>query len=63
MQHDKGTRELKCRDFGVDCDFVARGKTDDEVIKKGSEHGCKVHGQCSMTPEQEKKARSLIKTA
>jgi predicted small metal-binding protein len=25
---------LKCRDVGVDCDFEASGKTEEEVLKK-----------------------------
>ena len=34
---------LKCKDVGVDCDFVASGKTDEEVLKKASEHARKDH--------------------
>lgn len=34
-------KALACRDIGVDCDFVARGKTMDEVIKKAEEHAKK----------------------
>jgi predicted small metal-binding protein len=29
---------LRCRDLGVDCDFVASGKTKEEVLKKAAEH-------------------------
>jgi predicted small metal-binding protein len=29
---------LRCREVNVDCDFVARGKTEEEVLKKAVEH-------------------------
>jgi len=35
---------LKCRDVGVDCDFEASGKTEQEVLKKAAEHARKDHG-------------------
>ncbi len=54
-------KQISCRDFGVDCDFVARGETEEEVMRKGSEHGCKVHGYCDIKPEDRKKAKSLIR--
>ena len=41
-------RMLSCRDAGMDCDFVARGETDDEVMQNGAEHGKRDH---SMTDE------------
>jgi len=34
---------LRCKDIGVDCDFVARGKTEEEVLKKAAEHAKKDH--------------------
>ena len=34
---------LRCKDIGVDCDFVAHGKTEDEVLKKAAEHARKNH--------------------
>ena len=35
---------LACRDFGVDCDFVARGETEEEVLAEGAKHVKEVHG-------------------
>lgn len=54
---------LSCREMGVECDFVARGKTVEEVLEKGKEHGRKVHGltDADFTPEKMAKARSLIR--
>jgi len=38
------TYTLACRDAGVDCDFVARGETEEEVLKIGAKHAKEVHG-------------------
>ena len=35
---------LACRDAGVDCDFVARGETEEEVLARGTKHVKEVHG-------------------
>jgi len=35
---------LACRDSGVDCDFVARGETEEEVLAVGIKHVKEVHG-------------------
>jgi predicted small metal-binding protein len=32
-------RDLHCRDAGMDCDFVFRGNTDEEILEKASRHG------------------------
>ena len=54
---------LKCKDVGVDCDFVARGKTDDEVLKKASEHAKKDHDIDEVTEEYLNSWRKLIRNA
>lgn len=36
-------KTLSCRDVGVDCDYKIKGKTEDEVLKKASEHAKKDH--------------------
>jgi predicted small metal-binding protein len=35
--------ELSCRESGLDCDYVAEGKTQDEVLKNISEHAVNFH--------------------
>ena len=35
---------LACRDVGVDCDFVARDETEEQVLEEGEKHVKKVHG-------------------
>ncbi len=36
---------LACRDMGMNCDFVANGDTNEEVMKQLSEHGMTVHAE------------------
>jgi AhpD family alkylhydroperoxidase len=52
--------ELSCRDVGVDCDFVARGKTEEEIFEKAAEHGKKEHHMEKIPPELVERARSFI---
>jgi predicted small metal-binding protein len=39
---------LRCRETGLDCDYVINGETEEEILKNGAEHAMKVHG---MKPE------------
>ena len=55
-------KSLKCGDVGsFDCDFVACGKTEDEVLKKGAEHAKSAHGVNEISDDLREKARSLIR--
>jgi predicted small metal-binding protein len=51
---------LKCKDVGLDCDFVARGRTEDEVLKKAAEHARKDHGIKRVTKDYIKSWQRLI---
>jgi len=53
---------LKCKDVGVDCDFVASGKTDEEVLKKASEHARKDHNIKRVTRDYLESWRKHIRT-
>ena len=44
-------KALACKDIGVDCDFEARGKTADEVLKKASDHAKRHHNIRKVTKE------------
>jgi predicted small metal-binding protein len=35
--------KLSCNESGLECDYVAEGKTVDEVLKDISEHSVNVH--------------------
>ena len=55
------SKVLTCRDVGVDCDFVARGATEDEVMQKAAEHAAKDHGFAEIPPDLASKARAAIR--
>ncbi len=42
---------LRCRDVGMDCDFVARGQTEEEILKKAAEHADTDHGMKEIPEE------------
>ena len=52
-------RDFHCSDTGMKCDFVAKGSTDDEILKQAGTHAQKTHGM-QVTPDLEKKVRGLI---
>jgi len=54
-------KRLSCRDMGSDCDFVACGKTEEEVLKKASEHAKTDHNMNEIPKEMVDKARSAIR--
>jgi predicted small metal-binding protein len=40
--------KFKCKDVGYDCKFVAKGKTQDDILAQAASHATKDHG---MKPE------------
>lgn len=55
------TKILRCRDVGVDCDFVARGATIEEVMEKAKDHACSDHGFVGIPPELTARVRAAIR--
>lgn len=55
--------QLSCRDVGVDCDFIARGKDENEIMRKLEEHAKKEHGMKEIPQEIRTKARKALKRA
>jgi predicted small metal-binding protein len=55
-------KQLSCREAGADCDFLVRAETGDEVMSLASEHACRVHQMCTITPEMMGKMQSLSKS-
>lgn len=53
-------KAVACRDMGADCDFVVRGETEEEILRKATEHGRKEHGMTELTPEMKNKLRKAI---
>ncbi len=56
------TKQLRCRDVGMNCDFETTGKTDEEVVQKATAHAKSAHQITEMTPELAAKVRSVIRT-
>ena len=56
-------RRMSCRDVGPDCDFVARGETDEEVMGQVAEHARAAHGMDEVPPEVAEKVRAAIRDA
>ncbi len=52
-------KDFHCRDAGMKCDFVARGQTNDEIMRQAGEHARTAHGM-SVTPELAKRVEGLI---
>jgi predicted small metal-binding protein len=50
---------LACRDAGVDCDFVSRGETKEQVLVEGITHVKKAHG---FTDKQVKDPKFIAET-
>jgi predicted small metal-binding protein len=38
-------KTLSCRDAGCDCDYVAKGETEEDVLRDTAQHGMKEHGK------------------
>ena len=54
-------RRMSCRDVGPDCDFVARGESDEEVMGQVAEHARDAHGMNEVPQELAQKANAAIK--
>ena len=54
-------RRMSCRDVGPDCDFVARGESDEEVMGQVAEHARAAHGMEEVPPELAEKAQAAIR--
>ena len=55
------SKRMNCRDVGPDCDYVATGETEDEIMTQVTEHARDVHGISEVPPELAEKARSCIR--
>jgi predicted small metal-binding protein len=54
--------QLRCRDVGLNCDFEARGTTEEEVLLKAVVHARIVHELPDVPPELAIKVRAAIRT-
>ena len=52
---------LRCRDVGMDCDFVARAESEEELLKKAAEHADTAHDMKEIPEELLAKVRAAIR--
>ena len=51
---------LTCREVGMDCDFVARGNSEEEILSQAAQHARQDHGFESIPPEVIEKVKAAI---
>jgi predicted small metal-binding protein len=54
------SKVVRCRDVGVDCDFVARAETEQDVLQQCAAHGKEAHGMEEIPAELAEKVRAAI---
>ncbi len=54
---------LRCRDFGLDCDFEACGATPEETLKTALDHARAIHGLEHIPESARTRAREAIQDA
>ena len=55
---------LACRDAGIDCDYVSKGETKEELMQNASKHGKEVHGYTDeelQNPEMMNQMEEVVK--
>ena len=59
------SRELHCSDTGMQCDYVAKGETDDEVMTEASQHVMQDHASvvAALSEEERNKFMATARTA
>ena len=55
------TKVLRCRDVGVDCDFVARGATEEEIMAQAAAHARADHGMSEIPADLAARCRTAIR--
>jgi predicted small metal-binding protein len=55
-------KKLACRDIGLDCGYIIKGETEEEVIKNAKQHIWEVHAikQDEITSEMKAKITQNI---
>jgi predicted small metal-binding protein len=54
-------KTVSCRDVGADCDFVARGESEEEVLRQVTEHAHTDHKMIEIPAEVVDKVRAAIR--
>lgn len=51
---------LRCSDIGLDCDFVARAETEEEILQQCAEHAAATHDMKEIPEDVLVKVRAVI---
>ena len=54
-------KTVSCRDVGMDCDFVAKGETNEDIMQQAAEHAHTAHNMTEIPPEVADKVRGAIR--
>ena len=55
------TKVVSCRDVGMDCDFVAHGETEQDILEQCAEHARTAHNMTAIPAEVAEKVRGAIR--
>ncbi len=55
------SKVVSCRDVGVDCDFVAKGETEQDILQQCAEHARKEHDTTELAADLAVKVRAAIR--
>jgi predicted small metal-binding protein len=53
-------KTVSCRDVGADCDFVARGNSNEEILSQVEEHARTAHSMNEIPAEVREKIQAAI---
>ncbi len=56
-------RTFACKDMGFECNFVARAKTDKDLLVKVAQHARQAHNIEKVDSDMERKVLSVVKDA
>ena len=57
-------KTLSCREAGCECDYVAKGETEEEVIRDAARHSTEEHGKTEDDMSKMKEMlRALIRSS
>ena len=54
-------KTVSCRDVGSDCDFVARGDSEEDILRQVAEHARVEHNMNEVPSEVRDKVRAAIR--
>jgi predicted small metal-binding protein len=54
-------KTVSCRDVGSDCDFVARGNSEEEIMSQVAEHARVEHNMSEVPADVQDKLRAAIR--